>query len=232
MIPTRIAVDIDEVLCPFFHPMAKRVGRTPPQKHHPYLYSKALGITEKESAVMVRDFYESDEFKNLKPIKMADYALYQLKGRGHKLYAVTGRQSVAREGTEDWLNKHFAGVFDDLVMTNSFTRDEIPKSKLCLALNISTIVDDSFQTCMDCHGKGLEAIHYVGEPMYAWCHERDPNINTASNWLEVLNEFPLAWISNSPSDCSDTDPMCLEPDDPSRTPLLPSRKNTRVEPPW
>lgn len=232
MVPTRIAIDIDEVLCPFFHPMAKRVGRTPPTKHHPYIYSKALGITEKESAVMVREFYESDEFKNLKPIKMADYALYQLKRRGHRLYAVTGRQSVAREGTENWLNKHFYGVFDDLVTTNSFTDNEIPKSKLCLALNISTIVDDSFQTCVDCHGKGLGVIHYVGEPMYPWCHERHPYINTASNWIEVLNEFPSVWSSNNPLGYSDTDPMSLEPDDPNRNPLPPSRRGTRVEPPW
>jgi len=232
MLPTRIAVDIDEVLCPFFRPMAKRVGKNPPTKQHPYVYSKALGITEQESTTLVREFYESEEFKNLKPFKHSAYALYQLKERGHKLYAVTGRQSVAREGTEEWLNKYFIGVFDDLVMTNSFTVNEVPKSDLCLAMNLSTIIDDSFQTCVDCHGKGLEAIHYVGEPMYPWCHERHPDINTVSNWIEVLNEFPLAWSSNIPSDCSDTDPMCLQSDDPSRTPLLPSRRRTQVEPPW
>ena len=232
MRPTRIAVDIDEVLCPFFHPMAKRVGKTPPTKHHPYIYSKALGITEPESRVMVREFYESEDFKNLKPLKHSAYVLYKLKDMNHKIYAVTGRQTVAREGTEEWLNKHFTGVFDDLVLTNSFTVDEVPKSRLCQILNISTIIDDNFQTCVDCHKKGIEAIHYVGEPMYLWCHERHPDIKTASNWLEVLNEFPSVWSSNSPSDCSDTYPMCLKPDDPSRTPLLPSRGGTRVEPPW
>ena len=232
MLRTRIAVDIDEVLCPFFHPMAKRVGKTPPKKPHPYLYSKALGITEDQSRVMVSEFYQSEEFKKLIPFKHAAYALYQLKGRDYSIYAVTGRQGEAREGTEDWLNEHFSGVFDDLVLTNSFTNNEVPKSKLCLALNISSIIDDSFQTCVDCHGKGIEAIHFVGEPLYPWCHERHPAINTASNWLEVLNEFPSPWISNSPSDCSDTDPMCLTPDDPNRTPLLPSRRRTQVEPPW
>ena len=178
--------------------MAKRVGKTPPTKHHPYIYRKALGITEEESRVMVREFYESEEFKNLKPFKHSAYALYQLKVRDHKIYAVTGRQSVAREGTEDWLNNHFPGVFDDLVLTNSFTPKEIPKADLCLALNISTIIDDVFQTCVDCHENGIQAIHFVGEPMYPWCHERHPEINTVSNWIEVLSEFPSPWISNSP----------------------------------
>jgi hypothetical protein len=227
----RIAIDIDEVLCPFLHPMVKRVGRTPPTRPHPYVYHKALGITENESKKMVREFYDSDEFKNLRPLNNADYALYRLKDMGYRLYAMTGRQSVARDATEKWLNTHFPHAFDDLVITNSYTVDEIPKSKLCLALDISTIIDDSFETCYGCNAKGVKAINFVGKPLYPWCHVREPDISTASDWLEVLNEFPSAAISNIPSGCSDTDPMCLTPDDPSRTPLLP-RKRTQVEPPW
>jgi len=229
----RIAVDIDEVLCPFFHPMIKRAKRAPPKaKQYPYVYRKALKISEEESREMVQDFYKSDEFKTLPPFKYADYALYQLKGRGLKLYAVTGRQVEAREATEEWLERFFPHAFEDLVLTNSYTPNEVPKVDLCLAMNIDSIIDDNFQTCKECQGKGIEAIHYVGDPMYPWCHDTDPKISRSSNWLEVLSEFPSAWISNSPSDCADTDPMCLEPDDPSRTPLLPSRRRTRVDPPW
>ena len=228
----RIAVDIDEVLCPFFHPMVKRAGRTPPKApRYPYVYRTALGITEEESRKMVRDFYKSDEFKKLRPFKYADYTLYQLKGQGYKLYAVTGRQNEAREATEEWLEQMFPHAFDDLVLTNSYTPNEVPKADLCLAMSIDTIIDDNFQTCKECVGKGIEAIHYVGEPMYPWCHDTDPRISRSSNWIEVLTEFPSAWTSNSPSDCADTDPMCLEPDYQSRTPLLP-RKGTRIEPPW
>jgi phosphoglycolate phosphatase-like HAD superfamily hydrolase len=220
---SRIAVDIDEVLCPFFRPMVKRVGRTPPTRAHPYVYHRALDITENESKKMVREFYESEEFKNLQPFKDVEYALFRLKEKGYSLYAMTGRQTVARDATETWLNTHFPYAFDDLVMTNSYTMDEIPKSKLCLSMNISTIIDDSFETCYGCKTKGVKAINYIGDPVYPWCHARDSGIITASNWLEVLNEFPSAEISNIPSDCSDTDPMCLTPDDPSHTPLLPRK---------
>lgn len=228
----RIAIDIDEVLCPFFHPMVRRRGKAVPTKPHPYVYRKALNITEEESSSIVREFYTSEEFKNLPIIKYSDYALYQLKGREHVLYAVTGRQSVARDTTETWLNTHFPSVFQDLVMTNSFTPKEIPKSHLCSSLNLNAIIDDSFETCRDCKNEGLEAIHFVGAPLYPWCHVTDPDVIRVSNWLEVLNEFPLVSSSNSPSDCADTDPMCLIPDDPNRTPLLPARRRTQVEPPW
>ncbi len=227
----RIAIDIDEVLCPFFRPMVKRVGKTPPTRPHPYVYHRALNISEEESKKMVREFYESEEFKNLEPFKNADYTLYQLKDRGYRLYAMTGRQSVAREATERWLNTHFPYAFDDLVMTNSYTMDEIPKSKLCLAMDISTIIDDSFETCFGCKTKGIDVINFIGSPMYPWCHAREPDISIASDWLGVLNEFPSGETSNIPLGCSDTDPMCLTPDDPSHTPLLP-RKHTQVEPPW
>ena len=225
MLARKIAVDIDEVLCPFFHPMINRANRSPPvAKRYPYIYQKALGITDDESRDMIKDFYRSEEFKNLPPFKNADFALNQLKRQGMKLYAVTGRQDVSRKATEEWLDRFFPRAFEELVMTNSYTPNEIPKADLCLAMNIQSIIDDNLQTCVECHGKGIEAIHYVGDPTYPWCHDTYPGINRSSNWLEVLSEFPSALISNSPSDSSDRDPMCLKPDDPSRTPLLPRRR--------
>lgn len=222
MPPLRIAVDIDEVLCPFFHPMIKRIGKTPPKKSHPYVYRKALNITEEDSQKMVRDFYASQDFKKLPIITHSDRALSYLKDQGHILYAVTGRQDVARNSTETWLNKNFSGVFTDLVTTNSFTPKEIPKSHLCLALNLQLIVDDSFDTCKDCKNEGIDAIHFTGSPMYPWCHVTDPDIKRMSSWSEMI---PL----ETPIDCSDEDSLCLIPDNSTNTPLLPRR---RVEPPW
>ena len=196
----RIAIDIDEVLCPFFRPMVKRIGKTPPTKPHPYVYRKALDITEEESRKMVRDFYKSDEFKNLRPIRHADYVLYQLKGKEYSLYAVTGRHDEVRKDTEQWLDKFFPYAFEDLVMTNSFTDKEIPKSDVCLSLGIDTIIDDNFDTCLDCMHHGMEAIHFVGDPLYPWCHLTHPNIIRSSDWLEVLSDFPSSGASKSLSD--------------------------------
>lgn len=187
----RVAVDIDEVLCPFFHPMIKRAGYKVPKAPHPYIYRKALGISEKESSDMVRDFYDSKKFKKLKPLSHAQFGIYNLIGKGYKLYAVTGRQQVARELTEEWLDTFFPNAFHDLVTTNSFTEDEVSKVKICKSLNLSSIIDDNFDICKECKIQGIDSVHFIGNPTYAWCHQRNPLIPRASSWLEVLSEFPV-----------------------------------------
>ena len=184
----RIAVDIDEVLCPFFRPMAIRAKKKLPRagRKYPYVYREALDITEEESRQMVTEFYRSDEFKNLQPFPFARETLYQLKGKDHKLYAVTGRQAVARKGTEEWLENHFPYVFEDLVLTNSYTPYEIPKSHLCLSMGLNVIIDDNMATCRDCEMKGIQALNYTGDQMYPWC---EPSEISVRNWIDVWKEF-------------------------------------------
>lgn len=188
---TRIAVDIDEVLCPFFRPMIKRAGYKVPKHPHPYVYRKALHISEEESSSMVKEFYKSKKIKQLKPLKHSHFGVYNLLGKGYTLYAVTGRQNIARDITEEWLCDYFPHAFTDLIFTNSFTKDEILKVDICKALNLSYIIDDNFTICEQCNKEGIQAIHFVGDPMYPWCYQRHPEIARVSNWLEVLNEFPL-----------------------------------------
>lgn len=185
----RIAIDIDEVLCPFLHPMAKRYDRMPPNHNHPYDYTKALGITSEESKMMVSSFYHTKTFHDLKPIEESQNYIRRLRKNGYMLYAMTGRQSEARSGTEWWLDNQFPHMFHDLIITNSYTDYEISKSFLCMSLNISVIVDDNFQTCIDCKDHGVEAINYVGDPMYNWCVD---STMAARNWEDVYKKITFS----------------------------------------
>lgn len=178
----RVAVDIDEVLCPFFHPMAKRYRKVLPKHNHSYDYSKALGITSEESKRMVSSFYRTKTFHDLEPIEESQKYIRRLRNEGYFLYAMTGRQSEARDATEWWLDKHFPFLFHDLIITNSYTENEVPKSLLCMSLNIDTIIDDNFNTCMDCRDHGINAINYIGDPMYQWCVE---NPMAVKSWEQV-----------------------------------------------
>lgn len=168
-VPMRIAIDIDEVLCPFFSPMVRRSGRPLPRGKHPYDYSEALGITSSESKMMVSEFYTSDTFRNLLPIEESQHYIRRLKNQGFTMYTVTGRQTESRDETEKWLDRHFPGMFKDLVMSNSYTDYEVPKIMLCKSLAIDVIVDDNFHTCIECENHGLQSINYVGDPLYPWC---------------------------------------------------------------
>lgn len=179
----RIAVDVDEVLVPFLFPMAKWRGLTMPRKEkYSYLYRDIFSIPEGESQKMVRAFYSSQAFKNLKPIPGAHKKLTLLREQTDKIYVVTGRQNIARETTEWWLDKYFPGIFDDLILTNSFTPFEIKKVDVCRSLALDTIIDDSIGICTDCINNGINAIHFVGEDVYPWCEETNISVK---KWDEI-----------------------------------------------
>ena len=169
----KIAIDIDEVLVSFVKPMAKWRGyQMPTSTKYKYIYRDMFAISEEESRKMVLDFYNSETFAELEPICGSVEGTRTLRGVGKKLYAVTGRQDVARDVTETWLNKHFPDIFDDVVFTNSFTPDEIPKSAICTTLDVDTIIDDSIDTCRECLKNGISAYNFIGydDEIYPWCH--------------------------------------------------------------
>ncbi len=178
----RIGVDIDEVLTPFLSTMKKwRPPRTTVLQKHRYNYSEIYGITERESQIMVRDFYESEEFANLPVLPGALKTLKELK-KCNKLFLVTGRQEVVRAQTEDWVHTNFPGIFNDLVMTNSFTRNEVPKYNACFRLNLGLMIDDNYDTCIDCIDHKIAAANFIGDPVYPWCHESTISVKT---WEDV-----------------------------------------------
>jgi len=178
-----IAVDIDEVLCPFLFPLMKWKKFQPKTDKYPYHYAKIMNISEKESQKLVQDFYSSDEFAKIMPLMGAQAGIGYLKNRGHKLYAVTGRQSSVRQKTETWLETHFPHAFDDLVITNSYTPHEVLKSDICTSLNIGLIIDDNLTTCMQCEGNHVRSLNFIGDPVYPWCENSACSVR---RWDDII----------------------------------------------
>ena len=177
-----IAVDIDEVLCPFFKPFMKWRKVTPTTKKYPYRFPEVMKISNTRSKSLVSQFYETDEFKLLEPIKGSQNGLAYLKGLGYKVYAVSGRQSVARGETEKWLDLYFPHTVDDLILTNSYTVNNIPKNNMCHALGANIIIDDNLDICNECVMDGIRALNFIGDPVYPWC---DDNPRAVRTWTDV-----------------------------------------------
>ena len=185
----RIAIDIDEVLAPFLPTMKKwRPPRVYIPPKHRYMYREIYKISEKESAKMVRDFYDSDEFMNMPPIKNSVDAMLELK-KNNKLYIVTGRQEVVRDKTQSWIQENFPEIFSDVIMTNSFTTDEVSKSDVCKMLNIGLMVDDNMATCQDCMAQKIAAVNFIGDPVYPWCEETTISVRSWKTVCDTLREI-------------------------------------------
>src|SRR5210317_2400888 len=167
---TKIAIDVDEVLVHLLKPMARRRGvKLPKNQKYNYLYREIFNCTEEESQKILHEFYLSKDFRNLKPIKGSQKAMQNLNMVFDKMYIVTGRQEIVREPTELWIEHFYPGIFDDVILTNSFTENEIKKVDVCRALGIGCIIDDSIDTCNECIESGMEAINFIGDDVYPWC---------------------------------------------------------------
>jgi hypothetical protein len=182
----RVAIDIDEVLVNFLQPMAKWKKLTIQKPRYNYVYREIFDIDEVESQKMVQGFYKSKDFMELTPITGSQLAMYKLRANAKKMYVVTGRQDTVREETELWIDHHFPGIFDDVILTNSYTPNEVKKSTICRALNIGLIVDDNKSICDECIEAGTDAIHFVGDEVYPWCEESEISVK---GWKDFLDQM-------------------------------------------
>jgi len=173
----KVAIDVDEVLVNLLYPMAAyNKHKLPKNKKYKYLYREIFNVTEEESQKILKEFYNSKEFKELKPISGSQYTMSKLKKYTKKMYVVTGRQEIIRKQTELWIETFFPGIFDDVILTNSFTENEIKKVDVCKALNIDCIVDDNIQICRECMDAGMKSINYIGYDVYPWCDVNEISI--------------------------------------------------------
>ena len=179
----KIAIDVDEVLTPFLPTMMKWKPPKTKLTKYPYVYRTIYGTTEKESQKLVRDFYQSSEFRDLRPIEDSQKVLTQLK-KENKLYVVTARQTCIQKQTEEWIEKWYPGIFTDVILTNGYTENEIKKVDVCKILNIGLIVDDNLWTCTECMDGGIKAVNFIGDPVYPWCYENNISIKS---WRELYN---------------------------------------------
>ena len=192
---TKLAVDVDEVLVNLLAPMAKWRGvALPTQPKYKYLYREIFDCTEEQSQEILHKFYRSREFLNLKPILGAQPAMQNFRKTFDKMYIVTGRQEMVRETTELWIERFFPGVFDDVILTNSFTENEIKKVDVCRALGIGCIIDDIGQTCDECIESGIDAIHFIGEDVYPWC---EPSEISMRGWGNTQRDIIEVWEINA-----------------------------------
>jgi len=114
--------------------------------------------------------------------------MWSIRHNAEKMYIVTGRQDVVRMDTELWIDFFFPGIFDDIILTNSYTPNEVKKVDICRALNIGVIIDDNKSICDECIDSGMTALNFIGvhgEDIYPWCEESEISIK---GWKDILNK--------------------------------------------
>ena len=184
----RIAVDVDEVLCPFLRTMSRwRYPRFVPPSRFPYDYKSLFELSTKETRALVDTFYFTKDFSEMKPFPESQVHLKHLRGQGYEIYAVSERRYLSRYLTEDWLDYYYPKTFRDLFLTED-------KAGVCSSANMGFIIDDDYQVCMESLEKGIHPINFVGDPLYPWC---TMNEHAEKNWQGVYQNI----LDNTPKSC-------------------------------
>ena len=154
----RIGIDIDDTLLDFvgtyvaFH-NEKYKTNLKKENFKTYSFNHARGGTMKQAVNSVRQFYNTDFFKEMQPFSGAVETIQKLK-ENNELFIVTSRPYNMKEGTLEQLSKDFPNIFSEVFFSsNHYTKAKNSgktKSEICYDLEASLLIDDSLVYAKQC----------------------------------------------------------------------------------
>ena len=191
----RVAVvDVDEVLFPFIGPFLKWSRVKPTAEKHSNSISKIMNTSEHYTQNRINRFIHSEYFEYIEPIKHSHQGLAYLRENGYKIYATSGRQNINRQRTEYMLDTYFPYLVDDLLLSNKYSDRYTSKLNLYHSVGADLIVNDNIDTCNKSTREGINAINFIGDPVYPWCSE---NPHSARSWIDVIGRVHDIWSRNA-----------------------------------
>ncbi|KAI8366960.1 hypothetical protein EDC96DRAFT_507584 [Choanephora cucurbitarum] len=179
-----VAVDLDQTLAHTLESLVQWHNDTYQTNYtladfNTYDYWKVWGGTREESCLKVREFYESEHFEQIEPIRdFALEALKMLKRRNFTLVIITSRQQFIASKTKKFVDKHYPGIFEsiyfcnlDLSSAEQLEYISKPKSLICQEIGVDVLIDDSLDHALDCASLGIDILLYDRQGQYRWNHE-------------------------------------------------------------
>ena len=115
--------------------------------------------TNEQATEIVHAFFETPYFENILPVDGALNVLKEYK-KSFRFICVTSRQHAIVEQTEEWLRKHYPGIFEDVLFGNHWTKDapdpdiDTPskrsKAEMCSSISAIALIDDSLSYAQEC----------------------------------------------------------------------------------
>jgi 5'(3')-deoxyribonucleotidase len=199
-----IAVDIDDVIFPFVPEIIKhfnmRRGATITiDDFSVYHFSQVWGSTEEEANAIVAEFLKQDVV-HLLPIEGAQQAFSRLS-RDFTIVLVTARNGLFAPSTQQWLEAHFKGLFNDVIFAGNPHDTDVYREKgiVCEELGAILLIDDSPDNLRSALDHGTSALLFG---MHNWNRQHDlpTDIARCESWEEatkyIYKTFPVAGKSD------------------------------------
>ena len=184
-----LAIDIDEVLFPLVPQLAiyYNIHYGTSLKFEDYVtydLDKVWGSTVQEAVARVNAYFAAGNLQ-VEPIDGAIEALGRLAER-YRLVVITSRHDTLTEATHAWLDRHFDGVFETVILAGNHHVGGNVKTKvsLCRELGAVALIDDSVRYVKECAVAGQRAILF-GDYPWNQTDALPDGVVRARDWAEV-----------------------------------------------
>ena len=126
------------------------------------------------------EFYAIEHSEDIEPITGAKEAVNELRKITDKQFVITARPEYMRKRTIKWIEEHFPGMFDEIILTDGLFISSKKKSDICKELGVDIIIEDSPSTILACEKEGINAIAFL-QP---WNKNADIK-NKFATWNEI-----------------------------------------------
>lgn len=184
-----LAIDIDEVLFPLiphlaaFHNTQHGTSLVMADFNN-YDLEKVWGGTVAEAVAKVNAFFAVDHL-HIEPIDGAFDSLKSLADH-FRLVVITSRHDSLTDATHAWIERHFAGVFETVILAGNHHAGGDVKSKvsLCRDLGAVALIDDSLRYVTECSDAGQRAILF-GDYPWNQADELPQGVARVRSWEEA-----------------------------------------------
>lgn len=191
----KIGIDCDEVLGEFVDPFLRfynERNRTEWTREQIYCYNfwEVFGISKKKAIREVWEFYCTDSFANLAPVKDAVCGVRELS-EFYELYIITARPKHVKNVTLSWLNNNYGNVFDKRIYFIGQFNDKVAgvkKSEVCKELGLEIIIDDCASHIKDCSQNGI-LTYMFKKPWNTSFRLPKWNVIPFNSWSELVEEL-------------------------------------------
>lgn len=195
----RIGVDVDDVLAAqvkHFVKLSNEVwGTNLTVDDYNEDWTAIWGTTYEETQKRADVIHTKEIMGEFEYLEDSQEILAQL-AKHHDLFVVTARRTSARALTEDWIERHYPGVFREIHLAGLWDTVDaqainLTKAGLCEQLDLDYLIDDQLKHCLATAERGISAIIF-GD--YSWNHQEQipENVKRCHSWAEVGKFFGVA----------------------------------------
>ena len=188
----KIGVDFDDVLFEFNYGFMQYYNSLYGTTHKKedikdYQLHILVGGTKEDIFDLIDTFYSSGNHGKVMPVLGAVENMAHLEP--HELFLISARPEQTRDAVNEWLDKHFPGLFKNIYLTGLYRGVGVrtqTKEGLALSLNLDIFIEDAIKQALKISEAGIPVL-LIDTP---WNQGELPvNVTRVYSWEEIAERI-------------------------------------------